>query len=46
MGAMYMGTVMTSMGMMNLETPLAVVDHQGPILEELTDADMAEGHPK
>ena len=45
-GTMYMSTVMTSMGLMNLETPLAVVDHWGPILEELTDADMDEGCPK
>ena len=46
MGAMYVSTMMTSMGLMNLEAPLAMVDHHGPILEELTDADMAEGHPK
>ena len=43
---MYMSTMMTSMGLMNLETPLAVVNCQGPTLEELMDADMAEGCPK
>ena len=46
MGAMYVSTMTTSMGLMNLETPLVEVNHQGPILEELTDADMADGHPK
>ena len=46
MGAMYMSTMMTSVGLMNLETPLMAVNHWEPILEELTDVDMAEGHPK
>ena len=45
-GAMYVSTMMTSMGLMNLETPVAAVNHWGPILEELTDADMVEGQPK
>ena len=43
---MYMSTLMTFMGLMNLETPLVTVDHHGPILEQLTDVDMAEGCPK
>ena len=45
-GTIYVSTMMTSMGLINLETPLVVVNHQGPILEELADADMVEGCPK
>ena len=46
MGTMYVSTMMASMGLMNLEAPLVAVNHNGPILEELTDVDMAEGCPK
>ena len=45
MGAIYLSTVTTSMGLMNLKAPSVAVDHQGPTLEELTEEDLAEGHP-
>ena len=44
-GTIYMSTVTTSMGLMNLETTSVVVDHQGPTLEELIEEDLVEGSP-
>ena len=37
MGAIYLLTVTTSMGLMNLEAPSVAVGHQGPTIEELTE---------
>ena len=45
MGAVYLSTITTSMGLMNLEAPSAAVGHQGLTLEELKEEDLAEGHP-
>ena len=45
-GAVYLSMVMTSMELMNLEAPLQAVGHQRLTLKELTDADLADGHPK
>ena len=45
MGAIYLSTVTTSMGLMNVEAPSVVVGCQGPTIEELTEEDLAESHP-
>ena len=45
-GNIYMNTVMTSMGLIDLGTPLMVVNHQMPILEDVTDMGTADIHPK
>ena len=44
-GAVYLSMVTTSMGLMNLEAPSVAVGCQVPIIEELTEEDLAEGHP-
>ena len=41
-GNTYMNTVMASMGLINLETPLMVGDCPMPILEDVTKMDMAD----
>ena len=41
MGTVYLSTVTTCMGLMNLEA----VDHHGLTLEELTEENLAEGCP-
>ena len=45
-GNIYMNTVTASMGLINLETPLVVVDHQMPTLEDVTNMDTADICPK
>ena len=45
-GNIYMNTVMTSMGLINLETPLVAVDCQMLTLVDVTNMDMADIHPK
>ena len=45
-GNIYMNTVMASMGLLNLETPLVVVDCQMLKLEDVTNTDIADIHPK
>ena len=45
-GNIYMNTVMASMGLINLGTPIMAVDHQGPTLEDVTDMNTADIHPK
>ena len=45
MGAIYLSMVTTSMALMNLEAPSAVVGYQVPTLGELTEKDLVEGHP-
>ena len=45
-GAVYLSMVTTSMGLMNLKAPSAVVGHQGLTIEELMEEDLAEGHLK
>ena len=44
-GAIYLSTVTTSMGLMNLGAPSVAVGHQGLTQEELTEEDLAEGCP-
>ena len=46
MGAIYLSTVTTSIGLMNVEASSAAVGHQGLTIEELTEEDLAEGHLK
>ena len=46
MGAIYLSTVTTSMGLMNLEVPSVAVDCWGRTIEELTEEDLVEGHLK
>ena len=45
-GNIYMSTVMASMGLINLETPLMVVDCQMLTQEDVTDMALADIHPK
>ena len=45
MGIIYLSTVATSMGLMNLEATSAADGYQGLTLEELTEEDLAEGCP-
>ena len=45
-GNIYMNTVMASMGLINLETPLMAVDCQMSTLEDVTDMDTVDIHPK
>ena len=45
-GNIYMCTVTASMGLINLETPLMVVDHQMLTLEDVTNMEMVYIHPK
>ena len=45
-GNIYMSTVMASMGLINLETPLMVVDCQMLTLEDVTDMEMADIYSK
>ena len=45
-GNIYLNTVMASMGLINLETPLMVVDCLTPILEDVTEMDMVDDCPK
>ena len=45
-GAIYLSTVTTSMGLMNLEAPSVAVGHQGSTIEELMEEDLVEGHLK
>ena len=45
-GAIYLSTVMTSMGLMNLKAPSVVVGHWGLTIEELMEDDLAESHLK
>ena len=45
-GAIYLSTLTTSMGLMNLEAPSAAVGCQGLTIEELTEEDLVEGCPK
>ena len=42
MGTVYLSTVTTSMGLMNLEAPSVVVGCWGPTIEELMEDDLAE----
>ena len=44
MGAIYLLTVTTSMGLMNLEALSVVVGCQGPTVEKLAEEDLAESH--
>ena len=43
MGTVYLSRVTTSMGLMNLEAPSAMVGHQGLTIEELMEEDLVEG---
>ena len=43
-GNIYMSTVTASMGVINLETPLMVVDHQPLTLEDITDMETGDIH--
>ena len=45
MGAIYLLTVTTSMGLMNLKTPSVAVGCQGPTIEELTEGNLVESNP-
>ena len=45
-GIVYLSTVTTSMGLMNLEVTSVMVGHQGLTVEGLMEEDMAEGHLK
>ena len=45
-GNIYMSTVTASMGLINLETPLVAVDCQPLTLEDVTDMETADIHPK
>ena len=45
-GTIYLSMVTTSMGLMNLEAPSVAVGHPGQAIEELTEKDLVEGHPK
>ena len=44
-GAVYLSTVTTPMGLMNLEAPSLAADCKGLTLEELKEEDPAEGFP-
>ena len=44
-GAVYVSTMTTLMGIMNLEAHSMVVGHQGATVEELVEEDLVEGHP-
>ena len=44
-GTVYLSTVTTSMGLMNLEAPSVAVGCQGPTIEELTEEDLMGSHP-
>ena len=44
--ATYMSTMMTSVGLMNLGTPLKMANDQTVIIEDITNADMADNHSK
>ena len=43
-GATYMSTVMTSVGLMNLGTPLKVATGQTVIIEDITSINVADDH--
>ena len=45
MSAIYVFTMTTLMGIMNLEAPSMAVGCQGATVEELVEEDLAEGHP-
>ena len=45
-GNIYMSTVMASMGLINLETPLMAVDHQMLTLEDVTNTETVDICPK
>ena len=45
-GNIYMSIVMASMGLINLETPLMAVDCQMLTLEDVTNMEMVDIHPK
>ena len=45
-GSIYMSTVTASMGLINLETPLMLVDYQLLTLEDVINLEMAEIHPQ
>ena len=45
-GNIYMSTVTASMGLINLETPLMMVDCQTLTQEDVTDTEMADICPK
>ena len=44
-GAIYLPMVTTSMGLMIFEAPSVAVGHWELTLEQLTEEDVAEGHP-
>ena len=46
MGAVYLSSVMNSMGLINLEVPSVVVGHWGLTIEELMEDDLVESHLK
>ena len=46
MGTVYVLTMTTLMGIMNLEAPSMAVGHQGAAVEELVEEDLVEGHPR
>ena len=43
-GATYMSTMMTSVGLMNLGTPLKVATCQAVIIEDITNTNVADDH--
>ena len=43
-GATYMNTVMTSVGLMNLGTPLEAATDQMVIIEDITNANVSDDH--
>ena len=45
-GAIYLSTVITSMGLMTLEAPSMAVGCQGLTIEELMEEDLTKGHLK